>query len=98
MDQLKALVKELHSESYNNKCTTGEHVHMVFADGEYALTKGGSLFGFRTLHCIATAICPDQRFADCFPMTYNGFKFAFVADEIAVNRIRDAIKGLLGQS
>ena len=96
-ETLKTLVKELHDEQYNTKCRAGSHVDMVFADGEHCSTKGGELFGMRTLHCFASAVCPDQRFAECFPMTYNGFRFAFVKDENSVGRIREAIKAAMAE-
>lgn len=54
MDQaefLEALKRDIHdAHDVELARKDGEHVHMVYDDGEVVFTKGGNLFGMRTFH------------------------------------------------
>ena len=63
------------------------HVTMVFLDGEVSMTKGGELFGSRSLHCMKVAVLPEEAVKDLpewvtdqFNGQYSGYKCAFIQD------------------
>lgn len=79
-----AKVNEYHNPSLNLDCKSGSHVLQIWNDGELTSTKGGELFGLRTLHLIY----PGGKFAvdpKLFPVQNSrGWGYAFVTSEQAI--------------
>lgn len=63
VDDIARLLKSSHSEAAKQDSM----VYVVFADGEIVLTKGGELFGQRTLHQDAQAFITQDAVNNFIP-------------------------------
>ena len=90
VQKLDDLVERLHSENFID-LTSGDHVTMVWADGEITSTKGGELFGHRTMHRVEKPIIPEGRGPCFFPVERGENAYAIVAGPYEASRIRRAL-------
>ena len=58
--------------NYHNEKAKDDHmVYEVWEDGEITLTKGGDLYGMRSLHLIKGGDVSKAWPADCFPVKFK---------------------------
>lgn len=84
-----ALVRALHDPD----ALAEPMVYEVWEDGEITLTKGGSLYGYRTLHCIMPGIPSYALPWDSLPMVNEHHSRIACRDYETAMRARSYIVG-----
>lgn len=83
------------ASTYHNEQlkTTGDHVLMAWGDGRVTSTKGGDLFGQRSLHELCGNIPGSEHFgwSKDFPVKSGDTSYAIVENEDQAHEIRGAI-------
>ena len=61
----------------------GQHVSLVFDDGEHTSTKAGPLYGLRNFHCLVSGHPTKTLDKSWFPYEMGGHGFVFCTYEQA---------------
>ncbi|CAL9973945.1 hypothetical protein VPHD249_0199 [Vibrio phage D249] len=82
-------ILEMIKAASNDECKNDAMTTQLWSDGEITMTKGGDLFGQRSLHCIYNglfALRSNNELAISEAMTHqspNGYSYIFCSDEDA---------------
>lgn len=97
--KLQSLINELHDDS----AVSRDHVFILTEDGEIVMTKGGELFGLRTLHRMEPSLITHRHEEGvCLPSWFHTediswpkrlsvYGCVYVAEEDAARKLRRAI-------
>lgn len=70
---------------------SGQHVCLVFCDGELSSTKAGSLLHQRSLHCFYSGIEEKRVPSEWFPYKMNGYGFVYCKHDPDGKELRELI-------